>query len=115
MILLFTNLFNIFHLIITPFIFHQVSKKYVLFVLISTVATGISVIGRYMAGSNYYMCLFMTFIVAICHIPIITAPYGLLKLFPDSKKGYAASTPLFVPTLGINFCILYGREYILGK
>jgi hypothetical protein len=57
----------------------------------------------------------MTFIVAICHIPIITAPYGLLKLFPDSKKGYAASTPLFVPTLGINFCILYGREYILGK
>lgn len=26
--------------------------------------------------------------------------------------GYAASIPLFLPTLGINFCILYGMEYI---
>ena len=50
----------------------------------------------------------MTGIVAVAHIPIITAPYGLLKLFPDWQKGYAASIPLFLPVLGINFCILYG-------
>ena len=57
----------------------------------------------------------MTAIVAVAHIPIITAPYGLLKLFPDWQKGYAASIPLFLPVLGINFCILYGMEYIAGK
>jgi len=54
----------------------------------------------------------MTSIVAVSHIPIITAPYGLLKLFPDWQKGYAASIPLFLPVLGINFCILYGMAYI---
>lgn len=54
----------------------------------------------------------MTAIVAVSHIPIITAPYGLLKLFPDWQKGYAASIPLFLPVLGINFCILYGMAYI---
>jgi len=54
----------------------------------------------------------MTGIVAVAHIPIITAPYGLLKLFPDWQKGYAASIPLFLPVLGINFCILYGMAYI---
>ena len=54
----------------------------------------------------------MTSIVAVSHIPIITAPYGLLKLFPDWQKGYAASIPLFMPVLGINFCILYGMAYI---
>ena len=54
----------------------------------------------------------MTSVVAISHIPIITAPYGLLKLFPDWQKGYAASIPLFLPVLGINFCILYGMAYI---
>lgn len=55
----------------------------------------------------------MTSIVAIAHIPIISAPYGLLKLFPESQKGYAASIPLFLPVLGINFCILYSIGYIL--
>ena len=54
----------------------------------------------------------MTAVVAVAHIPIITAPYGLLKLFPDWQKGYAASVPLFLPVLGINFCILYGMAYI---
>lgn len=58
------------------------------------------------------MALVMTSIVGIAHIPIITAPYGLLKLFPNSQKGYAASIPLFLPVLGINFCILYGMTYI---
>ena len=44
--------------------------------------TGIGSIGRYFAGENYEIALLMTIIVAIAHIPIITAPYGLLKLFP---------------------------------
>lgn len=54
----------------------------------------------------------MSILVAIGHIPIITAPYGLLELFPNSQKGYAASIPLFVPSLGINFSILFGMTYI---
>jgi len=54
------------------------------------------------------MNLVMTGVVAVAHIPVITAPYGLLKLFPDWQKGYAASIPLFFPVLGINFCIFYG-------
>ena len=54
----------------------------------------------------------MTVIIAIAHIPIITAPFGLLKLFPDHQKGYAMSIPLFLPVLGINFCIIYGFVYI---
>ena len=65
-----------------------------------------------MVGQSYELSLFMTAIVAVAHIPIITAPYGLLKLFPDWQKGYAASIPLFLPVLSINFCILYGMAYI---
>jgi hypothetical protein len=65
-----------------------------------------------LAGSNYTFALIMTIVIAIAHIPIITAPYGLLKLFPDHQKGYAASIPLFLPVLGINFCILYGLTYV---
>lgn len=54
----------------------------------------------------------MSSIVAIAHVPIITAPYGLLKLFKPSHQGYAAAIPLFVPTLGINYVILYGMNSI---
>lgn len=57
--------------------------------------------------------MFFTGVVAVAHIPIIAAPYGLLKLFPDWQKGYAASIPLFLPVLGINFCIIYGIAYIV--
>lgn len=58
------------------------------------------------------MAFIMTIIVAMAHIPIITAPYGLLRLFPEWQRGYASSVPLFLPGLGINFCILYGITYI---
>ena len=78
-------------------------------------ATRVAAVGRYMVGQSYYLSLFMTSIVAVAHIPIITAPYGLLKLFPDWQKGYAASIPLFLPVLGINFCILYGLWYIADQ
>lgn len=57
----------------------------------------------------------MTILVGIAHVPIITAPYGLLKLFPPSQQGYAAAIPLFVPLLGINYAIFYGMKYIIPK
>ncbi len=112
MVLLLSNCFNIFYIIISPLIFNLLNKYYVKGVLISTLATGIAAVGRYLAAENYTICLFMTIVVAIAHIPIITAPYGLLKLFPDHQKAYAASIPLFLPVLGINFCILYGMAFI---
>lgn len=112
MVLLLSNSFNIFYIIISPFIFNLLNKHYVKGVLISAVATGAAAIGRYLAAEDYQLCLLMTVIVAIAHIPIITAPYGLLKLFPDWQKSYAASIPLFLPVLGINFCILYGMAFI---
>jgi hypothetical protein len=112
MVLLLSNSFNIFHIVLTPLIFNSFNKHFFRFVLISTLATGVGVIGKYYAGTNYNLALFMTIIVAIAHIPIISAPYGLLKLFPDWQRGYAASVPLFLPVLGINFCIIYGMTYI---
>ena len=111
-IVLLISIFNIGYIVITPFIFNLFNKHYVKGIIISTVATGVAAVGRYLAEDSYTMCLIMTSIVAVAHIPIITAPYGLLKLFPDWQKGYAASIPLFLPVLGINFCILYGMEYI---
>jgi hypothetical protein len=81
-------------------------------VLGSTLLIGAAAIGRYLAATNYELALLMAIIVAIAHIPIISAPYGLLKLFPDNQKGYAASIPLFLPVLGMNFCILYDMIYI---
>ena len=115
MVLLLSNCFNIFYIIISPLIFNLLSKYYVKGVLISTCATAIAAVGRFAAGENYNICLFMTIIVAVAHIPIITAPYGLLKLFPDYQRAYAASIPLFLPVLGINFCILYGMAFIAGS
>lgn len=112
MILLFSNSFAIFYIIVSPLLFHTFNKHYYPFVLISTFVTGIGGVGRYLAGTNYDISLFMTIMVAVAHIPIITAPYGLLKLFPDWQKGYAASVPMFLPVLAINFCILYGMAYI---
>lgn len=95
--------------------FNAFNKNYFKFVIASSIATGIGAVGRYLAGNNYNLALFMTGIIGISHIPIITAPYGLLKLFPDHQKGYAASIPLFLPTLGINFCILFGMIYIANS
>ena len=111
-VVLLASIFNIGYVLITPFVFFKFTKNYVAGVLISTVATGVAAIGRYLAGQNYTLSFIMTAIVAVAHIPIITAPYGLLKLFPNHQKGYAASIPLFLPVLGINFCILYGMTYI---
>jgi hypothetical protein len=112
MVLLLSNSFNIFYIVVSPLLFDSFSKHYLRYLIISTIAAGIGAIGRYMAGENYTLALLMTSVIAIAHIPIITAPYGLLKLFPDHQKGYAASIPLFLPVLGINFCILYGMTYI---
>lgn len=112
MVLLLSNAFNIFYILISPLLFDSFNKHYLRYVAVSTAAAGVAAVGRYLSGQNYVMALGMTSVVAIAHIPIITAPYGLLKLFPNSQKGYAASIPLFLPVLGINFCILYGMTYI---
>ena len=111
-ILLLSNSFNILYLIITPFIFTMLKKKYCFLVIISVILTGIGCVGRYLCKANYTAALIMSSLVAIGHIPIITAPYGLFELFSESQRGYAASIPLFVPTLGINFSILYGMTFI---
>lgn len=110
--LLLSNSFNIFYILISPLMFNYFNKNYFPCVVFSTLATGVASVGRYLAGTNYTIALIMTIVIAIAHIPIITAPYGLLKLFPDHQKGYAASIPLFLPALGINFCIIYGLSFI---
>jgi hypothetical protein len=58
------------------------------------------------------MALVGSILVGISHIPIISAPYGLLKMFPERHRGYASSIPLFVPGLGINMAILYAMFFI---
>ena len=113
-ILLLSNTFNILYLIITPLIFSSLKKRYSILVIISVILTAIGCVGRFMSFNNYVLALIMSSLVAIGHIPIITAPYGLLDLFPEKQKGYAASIPLFVPTLGINFSILYSMAYIVN-
>lgn len=115
MILLFSNSFNIFYILISPLMFNLFNKHYYPFVVGSTLVTGVSAVGRYLAGENYELALVFTIAIAVAHIPIITAPYGLLKLFPEGQRGYAASIPLFLPVLGINFCILYGMTYIASE
>lgn len=113
-IIFFFSSFNLGHVILTPFILKSYTKYYVNGVIISTIANGIACVGRYVAGEDYNMCMFFTGVVAVAHIPIIAAPYGLLKLFPEWQKGYAASIPLFLPVLGINYCIIYSIAYIVN-
>jgi hypothetical protein len=67
---------------LSPFIFSILKKKYSLLVNISVILTAIGCTGRYLCGNDYNIALIMSSIVAIGHIPIITAPYGLLQLFP---------------------------------
>lgn len=113
-VIFLSNTFNIFYLIISPFIFPFLKRRYYIIVQIAIALIAIGCLGRYFAGTNYSSSLIFSILVAIAHVPIITAPYGLLGLFQPSKRGYASSIPLFVPILGINFCILYGMSYIAG-
>jgi len=111
-VVLLSNTFNMFYLIITPFIFPWLKKKYTLIVQIAVVLIALGCLGRYLCQGSYNTALVWSILVAISHVPVITAPYGLLGLFEPSKRGYASSIPLFIPTLGINFSILYGMAYI---
>lgn len=111
-IILLSNTFNIFYLIISPLIFPWLKRKYTIIVQVAVIMVTIGCVGRYLCKDAYNAALFWSIIVAIAHVPIITAPYGLLEMFEPSKRGYASSIPLFVPTLGINFSILYGMTYI---
>lgn len=82
-ILLLSNSFNILYLIVTPFIFSSLKEHYSCLVLVSTILTAIGCVGRYACENNYNVALVMSSLVAVGHIPIITAPYGLLELFPE--------------------------------
>jgi hypothetical protein len=114
-VILLSNTFNIFYLIIAPIIFPWLKKKYTTIVRIAVIIIAIGCLGRYLCKRRYILSLIFSIMVAIGHIPIITAPYGLLNMFPPSKRGYASSIPLFVPLIGINFCILYGMENIVNE
>jgi hypothetical protein len=48
-IVLLASIFNIGYILITPFIFNLFNKHYVKGVIISTVATGVAAVGRYLA------------------------------------------------------------------
>lgn len=112
MVLLLLNSFCIFYILISPFIFHIFNKHYFWFVIVSSVATALAFVGRYFAADHYGYSLAMATVLAIAHISVISAPYGLLKLFPEWQRGYASSIPLFLPFVGINLSILYDLVYI---
>ena len=79
----------------------------------STVLNFVGIFGRQLAGTNFHLALFMTAVVGVAHVPIITAPYGLLKLFKPQQQGYAAAIPLFLPVLGINYVIYHCMHFII--
>lgn len=82
MVLFLSNTFNIFHALITPLIFNSFNKNYYPYVFVSTAAVAFASVGRYLTADQYWPSFIMATIIAIAHIPIISAPYGLLKLFP---------------------------------
>ena len=114
-IILLSNSFNICYLVVSPFLFTILKKHFMLLVNIATLATGIGCVGRYFASTDYNWALFFTILVSVAHVPMITAPYGLLSMFPERHQSYASSIPLFIPILGINICIIYGILYITEK
>lgn len=109
-----SNTFNIAYLIISPLLFPILKRRYFYIVFVSIVLIAIGCFARYSCKSDYNSAYIWSILVAVAHVPIITAPYGLLGLFEPEQRGYASSIPLFVPTLGINFSILYGMAYIAG-
>lgn len=50
MVLLLSNAFNIFYILISPLLFDSYHKHYLWYVTVSTVATGVAAVGRYFAG-----------------------------------------------------------------
>lgn len=112
-LLYFYNSFNLFYLILSPLVFTFVKKYYYEIVCGSVVLNFVGILGRFLAGNNFPLALFMTALVGIAHVPIITAPYGLLKLFKPHHQGYAAAIPLFLPALGINYVIFHGMTFII--
>ena len=115
LVILLFNCFPIMYLLITPCIFWILKKKYCLLVIISVILNGIGCVGRDFCKRDYTLAIIFSFVVAVGHIPIITAPYGLLSLFPENQKQYASVIPLFVPNIGMNFCIFYGMHYISSE
>ena len=111
-ILLFAESFNIFHIFLTPFLFRPMENHLTKFIMGSALMMGLGLVIRTAGYNNYTIALLGSLLVSLSHIPIIAAPYGLLKLFKPEHRGYAASFPLFVPTIGINFSIFYTMTWI---
>lgn len=111
-LLILYNSFNAAYLIISILLFPFLKRHYIKLVCISSVLITVGCVGRYLAGKNFTLALISTILVAISHVAIISAPYGLLKLFKPSHQGYAAAIPLFVPTIGVNYAIIYCMTYI---
>lgn len=110
-----SNTFNIAYLIISPLLFPILKRRYFHIVFVCIVLIAIGCFARYSSSTDYKSAYVWSLLVAIAHVPIIAAPYGLLGLFEPAQRGYAASIPLFVPTLGINFSILYGMAYVASE
>ena len=80
-VIFLSNTFNIFYLIISPLLFPFLKKRFYIIVQIAIVLIALGCLGRYIAGTDYNAALVFSIIVAVAHVPIITAPYGLLGLF----------------------------------
>lgn len=81
---MFSNLFNIFYLIISTVLFPYLKKYYSRIVKICVIGIAFGSIGRYLCGNDYKLALGMSMIVAICHMPIVNAPFNLVEIFDPS-------------------------------
>jgi hypothetical protein len=68
-------------LIISPLLFPWLKKYFSVIVKIATIIVACGCIGRFLVHDNYIGSMFFSVVVGIAHVPIITAPYGLLGLF----------------------------------
>ena len=77
-IVLLSNIFNFSYLAFSPILFSVLKRYYLPIVTTSVICIGIGCTGRYLAGHDYQLALLCTILVGIAHVPIITAPYGIL-------------------------------------
>lgn len=70
-----------FYLLITPIIFPWLKRRYSIIVQIAVSLIALGCLGRYLCVGSYNAALGWSIVVAIAHVPVITAPYGLLGLF----------------------------------
>jgi hypothetical protein len=106
------NIFNIVYLILAPLIFPLLKRKYLCLVHLSIILVVVGGVARYMCKDAYVAALVWTVLVAIGHVVIVTAPYGLMQLFDPMKRGYAMAFAIFLPFIGYNITTMYGFGHI---